>query len=87
MHYMDLTTEFGQFNRDSMGRYMTAAFLNQANVVLGMIAKSSRAGNASMLLYEADAYAGAAISKYNALSYQEAASQARLAFDKVLGGS
>jgi hypothetical protein len=87
MHYLDLTTEFGQFNKDGMARYMTSAFLNQANAVLASIDKSPRATSASMLLYAADGYAGTAISYYQSMSYQQAAIQARLAYDKVLAAA
>jgi hypothetical protein len=40
MNYLELSPGFSQFDRDNMDRWMTAAYINQANAVLAMIEKS-----------------------------------------------
>ena len=34
MSYIDLNSDFGQFDRDNMARYLTVGYINQANTIL-----------------------------------------------------
>jgi len=84
MSYIDLNWDFSQFDRDNMNRYMTSIYINQANSILARIYASPKAGRASSLLTSADGYASAALAAYDAMDYSGAASNAKLAYSKVL---
>jgi len=84
MHYLDLATGFSQFDRDNMDRWMTAAYINQSNVVLASIVKSPRAGAAATALVSADADAAQALASYGAMDYAGAVARAKRAYAKVL---
>jgi len=84
MSYIDLNWDFSQFDRDNMNRYLVSGYLNQANVVLGKILKSPRAGVVSALLTSADANAGMALAEYQAMEYASAAAYAKAAYQEVL---
>jgi hypothetical protein len=56
MHYLQLSTGFGQFNHDSLHRYETTGYLNEASRLLGLI----QAHPSSLLAAEAEARAQAA---------------------------
>src|SRR5205085_5637283 len=73
MSYIDLNADFGQFDRDNMGRFLTVGYINQANSILASIYASGRAGNASASLTAADAKAAAALTAYAAMNYTTAA--------------
>jgi hypothetical protein len=87
MSYIDLNNDFGQFDRDNMGRFLTAGYINQANAILATIYNSGRAGNASAALTAADARAAAALTAFAAMNYTTAATQAKLAFDNVVAAA
>ena len=84
MSYIDLNWDFSQFDRDNMNRYMTSIYINQANSILARIYASPKAGTVASLLTSADGYAAAALSDYDAMSYASAASNAKMAYRKVL---
>jgi hypothetical protein len=84
MSYIDLTSEFGQFDRDNMDRHMVAAYINQANRVLASVYASPRAGAAGAHLLAADAQAAGALAAYAAMHYGTAAVRAKAAFSHVL---
>ena len=87
MSYIDLTADFGQFDRDNMARYLTIGLINQANAILSSIYRSPRAGDAAATLTAADANAAAALSAYAAMDYATAASRAKLAYRGVLAAA
>ena len=87
MSYIDLNWDFSQFDRDNMARYLTSVYLNQANAILGSIAKSPRAGNASSLVQSADGHAGTALTAYAAMDYADAALQAKSAYDDIIAAA
>jgi hypothetical protein len=84
MGYLFFTNGFGQFDRDNMNRYMTSAYLNQANQVLARIAASPRAANVSAAVSSADAAATHALSRYAAMAYGDAAANAKSAYTRLL---
>ena len=61
MSYLPNTDEFGQFDRDHMARWQLAARLDNANRILGDIARSPNAARASASIAAADAKAGHAL--------------------------
>lgn len=86
MSYIDLTAEFGQFNRDAMNRYLVAAYLNQGNAVLqAMIdAKKLNVSTIPPSLRDADSQMAEALKSYRALEYEAAVQKAKGAYDAVV---
>jgi hypothetical protein len=84
MSYIDLNWDFSQFDRDNMARYLTAAYINEANVVLARVVRSPKVGQVAGLLAAADAQATAALDDYAAMEYPAAASRAKAAYGGVL---
>ena len=87
MGYLFFTSEFGQFDRDNMNRYLAATYLNQANQVLARIAGSPRAGRVAGALASADAAASAALTAYGAMEYRDAAAAAKSAYAQLLSAA
>jgi hypothetical protein len=87
MNYMDLNWDFSQFDRDNMDRYLTSAYVNQANAVLARVYKCPRAGTVGNLLKSADASAGAALGAYADMAYADAAFYAKAAYNTVLSAA
>jgi hypothetical protein len=80
MHYMDLTTEFGRFNKDSMGRYETAGYLNWSNELLASLMADP--GYARVLTYvrAAEYNATASVTAFNGWNYILSAALAKKAY-------
>lgn len=87
MSYIDVNWDFSQFDRDNMSRFMTVTYINQANTILKKIYKSPRASQAAALLQSADNNAAAALTSYNAMEYETAATEAQAAFNDVLAAA
>jgi len=84
MSYIDLSTNFSQFDRDNMDRWMTAAYINHANTVLASIMKSPRANAAAATLQAADGDATHALASYAGMDYRNAVARAKAAYGQVL---
>ena len=84
MSYLELTREFGVFNRDSMYRYETAGYINAANLVLASVVASPRSGDVSALLQAADSFAGQSLEAYELMDYASAVVHAQAAFNEIL---
>jgi hypothetical protein len=84
LNYLRNTQRFGQFDLDSMGRWMTATYLNQSNHVLALILDSPRASHAHDTVLAADTDALRALIAYDAMDYQAAAAFAKRAYDGLL---
>lgn len=87
MSYIDLNWDFSQFDRDNMNRYMTSAYLNQANQVLADVVASPRVDEVTGLLANADDHAADALADYDAMDYADAAHDAKAAYDAVLAAA
>jgi hypothetical protein len=87
MSYIDLNWDYGQFDRDNMGRFLTIGYINQANNILASIYASSKAGDAAATLSNADAKAAAALVAYAKMDYATAAAQANMAYRGVLAAA
>lgn len=84
MSYLDLANEFGQFDRDNAGRWLTAAYLNQANQVLArIVAKRAWSAHEDRLV-EADGDALAAVVEIGERNYEAGARHAKHAYDLLL---
>jgi hypothetical protein len=80
MHYMDLSTEFGQFDQDNMYRWETAGYLNWSNLLLDDILAHPKAWKVKFLLANAERSAKRSINSFNNWNYLDAASHARLTY-------
>ena len=80
-------SNFSQFDRDNMNRYMTAIYINQANKILPTILSSPRAKETTSQLFSADSDAAAALTSYGNMEYLNAAVSAKSAYDKVLAAA
>ena len=87
MSYIDLSTNFSQFDRDNMDRWMTAAYINHSNSVLTSILKSPKAGATNAALLSADSDAAQALARYEAMDYGNAVARAKSAYTKVLAAA
>ena len=87
MSYLYTSNNFSQFDRDNMNRWMTAAYINQANKILAKIVASPRADQVSSLLSAADADAAAALVGYNNMDYLLAVGKSKSAFERVLAAA
>jgi hypothetical protein len=86
MSYNGLTTDFGQFNRDSQYRYLTAAYLNNTNAVLQLVqqAGKDKVQAVKPVARTADGLFGRALNSYQDMNYLEAATQAHTAYRSVI---
>ena len=80
MSYLPNTNEFGQFDRDNMARWQLAARLDNANRILGDVARSPRAARVAAEVAAADARAGAAL---DALGAWDLAGASRAAAERA----
>lgn len=84
MHYMDLTVEFGQFDRDNMYRWETAGYLNWANSLLGEIAAHPKAYRVLRYVTQANIYGLQSIQNFESWDYLNAARRARQAYEQTI---
>lgn len=87
MAYLDLSDTFSQFDRDNMDRWLTAAYINQANSVLASVYKSPRVNQQAVALIAADAKASEALTHYQAMNYAAAVTSAKTAYAGVLAAA
>jgi len=87
MSYITISTEFDQFERDNMNRWMTAAYLNQANQILGRITSSPRGGQVAAELAAADTKFTSSLASYGELDYLGAVRQAKLGYEMILSAA
>ena len=84
MSYNDLSRTFGQFNLDSQYRYLTAAYLNNANAALESVRRAQKASAVSSAAKSADTLFTQAKTKYDALDYLGAATLAHQGYRAVI---
>lgn len=89
MSYIDLTAEFGQFNRDAMNRYLVAAYLNSSGAILQAMLEAKKLDPKAVPapLKEADAKMADALKAYKAMDYSAAVVQAKQAYDIVVASA
>lgn len=83
MHYLDLSTEFGQFDQDNMYRWEMAGYLNWANSLLDDILAHPKANKVKNNVAKAEGYAEKAIESFNKWNYLDAAANARKAYEEI----
>jgi hypothetical protein len=77
MHYLSLSNDFGEHNKDNMYRWETAGYLNWANALAGDILASPDAAKVSLLLIAADQQAASAKARFAQWNYLSAVERAR----------
>lgn len=80
MHYLTLSNQFGEHNRDNMYRWETAGYLNWANALAGDILENANAPGVFVKLVAADALAAVAKAQMDRWNYLDAAARARAAY-------
>jgi hypothetical protein len=80
MHYMDLSAEFGQFDRDNMYRWETAGYLNWSNLLLGDILAHPKVWKVKHLVAGAEVSAKRSINSFNNWNYLDAVVHARFTY-------
>jgi hypothetical protein len=80
MHYLDLTDEFGRFDRDNMYRYEMAGYLNWSNALLGQIRADPDAHRVRGLVAQAQKDADIALKAFRGWNYLLAARRAHHAY-------
>lgn len=83
MSYMDLTTEFGQFDRDNMYRYEFAGYMNWANTLADDVMSHPDRDSVWQYVLDADEASRLAQRRFNQWRYDEAAASARQAFETI----
>ena len=80
MHYLGLTNEFGEHNRDNMYRWEMAGYLNWSNALVADILASPDARRVAFAVLTADLLAEYAKNQFQQWDYLEAAASARGAY-------
>ena len=80
MHYLGLTNEFGEHNKDNMYRWETAGYLNWSNALVADILASPQAHRVGFAVRAADLLAALAKRQFRQWDYLEAAGSARAAY-------
>jgi len=80
MHYLSVSNQFGEHNRDNMYRWETAGYLNWANALAGDILASPDAPRVWLAMIAADAQAAVARSRFNRWDYLSAVEHARASY-------
>ncbi|MBB6098607.1 hypothetical protein HNR42_002041 [Deinobacterium chartae] len=87
MSYINLSNEFGQFNLDSQYRYLTAAYLNSANAILGKAEQAGKVNDLKAAAQRADSEFARAVAAYRNMQYFEAARAAHDAYLRVVNSA
>jgi hypothetical protein len=80
MHYLTLSNQFGEHNRDNMYRWEAAGYLNWANVLAGAIIENPQSPRVFLKLVAADALAAVAKARLERWDYLNAVERARAAY-------
>jgi hypothetical protein len=80
MHYLGLTNEFGEHNKDNMYRWETAGYLNWSNMLVADILASPDAHRVRLAVRTADLLAALSKSQFRQWNYLAAAASARGAY-------
>ena len=80
MHYLTLSNQFGEHNRDNMYRWEAAGYLNWANALAGAIIESPQAPRVFLKLVAADALAAVAKAKLERWDFLNAVERARASY-------
>lgn len=87
MHYLTLSNQFGEHNRDNMYRWEAAGYLNWANALAADLLESRRSANVVVKLVTADALAAVAKAKMRQWDFLEAVERARAAYLTLLSAA
>jgi hypothetical protein len=80
MHYLDLSDQFSQFDRDNMYRWEMAGYLNWSNTLLAKVLADPNAYKVGKYIVAAQMDASRAIDGFNHWNYLSAATNAHSAY-------
>lgn len=83
MHYMDLSDEFGQFDRDNMYRIEMAGYLMWSNSLMNQILANPNAASVRSYISQAKNDGNRAVARFNQWNYLEAVTYARHAYEQL----
>lgn len=83
MHYIALSNQFGQFDRDNMYRWEMAGYLNWSNDLLAQIQAHPRANEVRERINVANNFAQTALKAFDRWQYRQAAANARKAYEQL----
>ncbi len=83
MHYMDLSDEFGQFDKDNIYRIEMAGYLMWSNSLMNQILANPNAASVKMYTSTAKNYSNRALARFNQWNYLEAVTYARQAYEQL----
>jgi len=83
MHYMDLSDEFGQFDRDNMYRFEFAGYMNWANDLVDDVVAHPEFNRVKALVLKANSRARLAIRSFERWEYLRAVVHARAVYELV----
>jgi len=84
MHYMDLSTDFGQFDQDNMYRYQTAGYLNWSNELFHQILTNPGAMKVFPLLFKAMMFSKESVKDFYKWNYLDATKYALKAYETTV---
>ncbi|GAC1411094.1 MAG: hypothetical protein NVSMB57_05440 [Actinomycetota bacterium] len=87
MGYMWTNPEFSQFDLDNHDRWMTSAYLSNANTLVSAILRGGHAEKAASSLQHADALAAQAVDEFAAHNYLAAHRAAHDAYKEIRGAA
>ncbi|MFN2524805.1 MAG: hypothetical protein ABR505_00850 [Actinomycetota bacterium] len=80
MSYLNVNNDFGQFNRDSMDRWLTATYLAQARTIARKIGDPG-------VSHRVESHLQAAIDAFAAHEYEQALTHARAGYERALAAA
>jgi len=80
MSYMNLSSKFGKFNMDNMGRWEFAGYMNWSNELYADLAAHPNFQSVAGYVNQAEVYATAAMASYNGWLYTKAAGFAKQSY-------
>lgn len=83
MHYLDVSGQFGQFDRDNMYRWEMAGYLNWSNELLAAIQDHPDANQVRERINVANKFAETALRTFDQWKYRQAAANARKAYEQL----
>jgi hypothetical protein len=87
MSYLGITRQFGQFNRDSMNRYLVAAYLNQAVTLLERTEAAGKIDSLGKAITDADKKASDVLTAYQAMNYGQAVKTAKEVYTAIFNAA
>lgn len=83
MSYIDLSLEFGWFDRDNMNRFLAGRYITRASEISAQVNQANAPDQSRSLLTEVNERVNAAVSAFRGRDYERAAGEAQAAFERA----